>query len=62
LVNLSGIVYGNVTCSHFITKSPKGEYEDYLLDVKIDMENRSKYFLNTVLVKSTAKSMVKWVY
>jgi hypothetical protein len=61
-VDIRGIVYGNITCSHFITKSSKGVYEDYLVDVTIDMDNRSKYFLNSVLVKSTAKSIVKWVY
>jgi hypothetical protein len=61
-VNFSGTVYGNISCSHFITISPKGEYMDYLVDVTMDVEKRSKYFINTLLVKSAAKSIVKWVY
>ncbi len=61
-VNLNGTVYGNVTCSHFICKSSAGEYEDYLVDAVIDMENRSKYYINTTLFKGPGKSIVKWVY
>lgn len=61
-VTLDGIIYGNVICSHFIATYSSGQYEDYLLDATIDAEKRSQYYLNTLFVKSTAKSILKWVY
>lgn len=60
---LKGNIYGSLYCNVFVLKTPSAYYENHLLDVKIDINNLSKYFVGaTIFDKSTkSKKIIRWL-
>jgi hypothetical protein len=61
-LTLKGIVNGTVMTDFFIYKSPSTIYENYLVDITINREQLSEFFLVPAIFKgSTSQEIVQWV-
>ena len=56
-------VEGKVSCNRFIIQTPTTLYENYLIDIIINRNRRSKYYLSSSLFESEQKEnrVLKWL-
>ncbi len=63
LLDLKGIVYGNIMCNRFILSTPSSMYENHLLNATIDNSKLSVHYVGIQLTeKIAAKKIAKWLY
>lgn len=62
LLELKGKVYGGVFCRSLLLKTPSSVYENHLLDVVIDREGLSDFFVGPPLTEETNhQRVIKWL-
>ena len=55
-------VEGKVSCNRFIIHTPTTLYENYLIDININRNKRSRYYLSSPLLNAKGdKSVLKWL-
>lgn len=61
-VDFKGIIYGNISCSKFALRTPSSVYENHLLNVTIDAEKLSPFFVGSSMISSSnKKGIIKWL-
>lgn len=55
-------IKGKVSCSRFMMKTPTTLYENFLIDVKLNVKARSKYYLGSGLMRSDReRKVLQWM-
>lgn len=62
LLELKGEVTGGVFCKNFLLKTPSSVYENHLMDVTINREALSEYFVGVALTEAiNHHQIIKWL-
>ncbi|KJS07311.1 MAG: hypothetical protein VR77_01360 [Flavobacteriales bacterium BRH_c54] len=62
MLELRGEVTGGVFCNNFLLKTPSSVYQNHLMDVVIDREALSEYFVGVALTEAIQQhQIIKWL-